>query len=1155
MKKNGFTDLFPRGERLKILLTMKMFLFFTLTLTLSASASIYSQNQRVSLEFSGASVLDIFNEIKEQTGLRFIYNEEKVEELDAINFDISDMRVDEALEEIFKDTKLECQFYDDVIMVVDRVPELPVKKEEQEKKKLEGTVTDKDGNTLPGVSVVVKGTTTGVATNIDGEYLISFERDKVVLVFSFVGMATQEIIVENQAKLDIVMEYDNSELEEVIVTGIFNRKASTFTGSVTTFKGNELKAVSNSNVFESLKNLDPSLMIFDNLETGSDPNKSPKMLLRGTSSFDLETDPASIEASSIKGTYGNNPNAPLFILDGFETTVEKIFDLDMDRIESVTILKDASAKAIYGSKAANGVVVIETKVSAGGEMRLSYTGGVSIEVPDLTSYNLMNAAEKLQFEKDFGLYNGKIYSEDQGVVEQSLYQSRYRDVLDGVDTDWLAIPLRNAIGHKHRIGFAMGTDILNLNGGFSYNNIQGAMKGSDRMSYSGDVSISYRKDKLSIRNQLTIGSTVSNDSPYGSFSEYAAMNPYYSPYDRDGKIVKHPPLKVGSEEHADRYYVGNPLYNSTVNSLLQSKYTDITNNLYAEYFWNDYLKTSLRFGIGIKNTSADQFYPAEHNMFRKYTTDNLIWRKGSYQVNDGESKDLSGDFNISYSRSFGKHFLLFNVNGQISEKSFKEGVYSAEGFPSDDMNSIMFARSYTEGTKPNGIEETRREFGGLGVFNYAFDNRLLLDATIRTTGSSQYGANKRWGAFWSTGVGWNIHHEKWVDNSYMQRMKLRASVGSTGAQPHTAYAGVGAYNYRVDRTYLNMFGLQLEGMRNDDLLWQKKFDINLGLDLELFKRLSLTLEFYKATTKNSLISKTIAPSTGFSFVDANVGEIINKGVDLRASYKVWSVPEDGSFLTLSFNASHNRNKIQKLSDAMNEYNARIDAIFEKEDRKWSRPLQKYYEGASTTSIWAMKSDGIDPASGREIFVKKDGTRTFDYISSEQQIMGNSLPDVHGNIGAFFQYKGFGLNLSFRYKYGGQAYNETLANKVEAYDIKYNVDKRVLAGSWLKPGDVKPYARHRDMVVWYTNEFGNQVYRMRGSAPTQRFIYDQNELSLSSITLSYDFWKHNFIKKIGLSRLKISAYGNNLHTWSTVEQERGTAYPFARTFNFSISAAF
>ena len=316
-----------------------------------------------------------------------------------------------------------------------------------------GRVIDATHQPVIGATVLVKGTGKGVATDENGHFSIALPKGRqVVLQFSYVGMktATRTLSGSHDERGITVVMAESATLSEVVVNGIYTRKAESFTGAATTVAGNDLRRVSNQNVLQSLKNLDPTVYIADNLTAGSDPNSTPAMSMRGTSSFPTET-------TSLKSTYQNQPNEPLFILDGFETTAERVKDLDMNRVESVTILKDASAKALYGSKAANGVIVIETKRLAGTEARITYNGSIDLEMPDLTSYDMTNALEKLQVEKNEGIYdvNSAYYGGSGSVTQQqeltALYNQRYKLALEGLNTNWMAKPLRTGVGQKHNI--------------------------------------------------------------------------------------------------------------------------------------------------------------------------------------------------------------------------------------------------------------------------------------------------------------------------------------------------------------------------------------------------------------------------------------------------------------------------------------------------------------------------------------------------------------------------------------------------------------------------------------------------------------------------------------------------------------------------------
>lgn len=1094
----------------------------------------YTQ-QKVTILFKDAAIEEVIKAVEAQSGYVVVYNNTLLKTVKRVTVTLRNVNAVEALNEALKGSGLHCKLVEDFLVIAKE--EVKAVQKDDEGRKIEGKVTDKDKQPLPGVTVLVKGTKLGVVTDTAGKFQLTLPLEKeVTLQFSFIGMKAQEVKIKDYKPLSIVLEEETTEVEEVVVNGIFQRKAGSFTGSALTMKGEDLKRVSNSNVFASLKNLDPSLMIFDNLEFGSDPNKMPTMALRGKTAFDLGSDDI-----DLKGSYANDPNAPLFILDGFEASVQKIADLDMNRVESLTILKDASAKAIYGSKAANGVIVIETKKNTESSLRISYSGSVEIQAPDLSSYNLTNAAEKLEIEKDAGLYYDKNLSTLFNL--QKDYNKKLAAVVSGIDTDWLSKPLRNGVGTKHGISFEMGNERLNLIVGFSYNNVQGTMKGSDRTNYEGSVSISYRYKGLNFRDNLTITSNVANDSPYGAFSEYAVLNPYLSPYDEKGNLVQNASIIPGADN-----FEPNPLYNASLNTKLQSKYIDVTNNLSVEWMIVMGWKVTGRFGITEKRVRADEFYPANHLKFRSYSGEDLF-RKGSYQMNEGEEKRLSGDINMQFSQQFGdKHYVFANAGFTLSEAYYEELIYKAEGFPHDRMNDMMFARQYVKDTKPTGRESTIRDIAVLFAGNYAYDDRFLVDGSFRTSASSQYGKNNRWGQFWSVGVGWNMHNEAWLRDSKIQQLKLRGSVGYTGAQSSEAYASLATYEYDLERVYMGFLGAKLKAMRNEDLKWKEKFDYNVGLDFNIGRLFSMKFDYYIGKTKNNLLDFDIPTYTGFKTVKENVGDVENKGFDLRLSITPWNMPRERAYFTITTAISRNKNKITGVSAAMQNYNDKQDEVAS--SIFYNKPVQKYYDGVSLDAIWAVRSLGIDPTNGQEIYLDKKGNRTYTYRVSDQVVCGDKLPDFQGTAGFMFSYKGIELNATFRFQYGAQMYNQTLVDKVENASLKGNVDKRVYDGRWRNPGDLKPYKTLGNQWVAEESE-----YKDEKTQATSRFVQDRNELSLSSLRVGYDFWKHNFIKKVAMERLRVEFYMNDVFMLSSIKTERGTAYPFARSFNFAIQATF
>ena len=344
--------------------------------------------KRITIDFKNTSVRQIIYELRKQSGMNFMFEDSQIDKMAPRTLQLKNVSIEKALDELLKDTEYTYKITGNSVAIVRKVENKQV-----EGHTVSGVVTDKNGDPLVGVTIVIKGTYRGTTTNIDGKYSLAGIPADATLIFTFIGMDSQEVAIEGRSEIDVRMKETSTEIEGVVVTGMFTRRAESFTGAATTFKREAILRAGNQNLLKSLKNLDPSFQIMENLEFGSDPNRLPNVQLRGQTSF-----------SNLQGDYEGNPNQPLFILDGFETTIEKVFDLDMNRVASVTLLKDAAAKAIYGSKAGNGVVVIETIRPKAGELRVYYSGDFGIEAPDLTGYDLMNAAEKLAYEVQIGMY-------------------------------------------------------------------------------------------------------------------------------------------------------------------------------------------------------------------------------------------------------------------------------------------------------------------------------------------------------------------------------------------------------------------------------------------------------------------------------------------------------------------------------------------------------------------------------------------------------------------------------------------------------------------------------------------------------------------------------------------------------------------------------
>lgn len=1123
---------FPGQKFQKFLLKTKLCLFFAMVLTFSAIANVNAQQERVTLRLRNVSVKTLFQEIQKQTDLNFVFNTEQAGALKPISIDVRSETVDNVLRQVLSDSDLTYEF-DGNLIIVRPASQLQAQVSQQvEEIKLTGKVVDENNELLPGVAVMIKGTTLGTATDADGKFELTLPSGKdIVLVFSFVGMETQEVAYLGQKELNVTMRSSVTEMDEVVVNGIFERKAESFTGSATVINREKLLSGGNRNLLQNLRNIDPSFKIVENLEFGSDPNRMPEIQMRGEQSI-----------PDIEGTYSGNPNQPLFILDGFEADMETVFDLDMNRVQTVVLLKDAAAKAIYGSRAANGVVVIETVRPLPGTMRITYKGDLNITVPDLTGYNLCDINEKYEIESQHDIWKDYIGVTPEYLIHRENHLNEIKEAIEkGVDTYWLSKPLHVGVGHKHSLYLEGGDERIRYSMNLMYNNISGAMKGSDRNTFTGGFTLSYQYKDLLFRNQFSVTLNRADDSPYGSFSSYTKLNPYWTPYDENRELKK--VLGTIGGGGIVEQQVGNPLYDATLNTKNFSKYTELTNNFYIEWNVLKNLKVTGRLGLTKRQAAREDFYPASHTRFLEYE-DEDYFKRGSYYKNNEESHSINSDINLNYSFLKGAHQLFFNAGWSIREDESESVAFTAVGFPNDKMDFIGFANQFEDDSRPDGSESISREIGVLSAINYSYDDRYLADFSYRANGSSMFGADNKWGHFWSAGIGWNLHHERFLENAkWLNQFKLRASTGYTGSQNFNPYQALATFSYYEDQIYDDWLGSYLLGLPNDRLKWQKTQDWNAGFDMVLFNKLTLRFDYYVTNTKDQLLDITIPPSMGFTSYRENLGSTQNKGVELKLDARLFADADRDFYFNVFFSIAENKNKIKQISNVLQSFNDAQDESLSNEDlpegeSTW-KPVTRYEEGQSLTAIWAVRSLGIDPASGQEMWLTKDGEITTTWSAEDQVVCGDETPKCTGTFGFNFDYKGIFMNTSFYYKMGGQVYNQTLIDRVENANIDYNVDRRIYDAVWTQPDD---------RVAFRFQPF-NPV------RPSSRFVQDLNELQMSSLSVGYDFKNCDFIYKWGLENLKASFYMDDVFRLSTVKIERGLEYPFARTFSISLQATF
>lgn len=987
-----------------------------------------------------------------------------------------------------------------------------------------GVVIDDTDAPLPGVSVTLphsKGT--GVTTDVNGRFEISVPESVHNLVFSYIGMKTQTVRVKGITKdITVRLESDAVNLKEAVVTGIYTRNAESFTGSMATYTNKELKQVGNLNVLQSLQALDPAFVITDNNLRGADPNATLDISIRGTTNLtDLESD------------YEYDPNQPLFILDGFESDLTTITNLNIDRVASITILKDAASTAIYGSKAANGVVVVETVKPEPGKLRFSYSGNYQVAWADLTDYNMMNAREKLAYEKLAGRYasgdynldaNGEIIDEDQ----RQIYYNRLKLVEQGLDSYWLNEPLRTAFTQTHNI-YVDGGDSAFLYGvGVNYSNTQGVMKGSGKDALNGNIRLTYRVDRLSFSNNTNLNYNTSDTEPV-AFRNFVNANPYYSKYNENGEITKYFERTATLSGYE---YAYNPLWDFNQKSYNRTNTFSLNNNFQVEWRILEELRLRGRFGVTIAQNESTVFHSPEETMFAE--TDRL--ERGTYAKNSSRDTSYDGTLDLTYGRTFGNHMLNLIGGMQFTESNSDAEAFSALGYMSDQYSNPNFSMGYPDGGKPSSTVVKSRTASYYFNLNYGYDMRYLVDLNLRTDGASVFGINNPFSTTWSFGLGWNVHNEKFLaDSDVISYMKLRYSLGNPGNSNLDAKRANTVYNYYT--AFQNPFGLAalVSQWGNKDLEWQRTLDQNIGIDLAFMDdRLRFTFDYFTKTTDPLLLSISLPPSTGTTTSPMNIGTMHNEGFTWQATYFVLR----GNDYNWSLTA--NMNHVKTSYDDMGNY---LEYLNEQGRDEEAYTLRRYYDGASPTALWAVRSAGIDPMTGNEVFIKKDGSYTFEWNTADEVVCGDTTPDVEGTFGTSAYWKGFSMNLVFSYRYGGQAFRQTLFDKVENIsesDLMYNQDKRAYYDRWQKPGDHAKFKRIDDLSE---------------SHMTSRFIEDENTLKLTTLSFGYENQTAPWLKTIGASSFNVRLSMNDLFYLSTIKEERGLDYPFQRSVMMSLGLSF
>lgn len=979
----------------------------------------------------------------------------------------------------------------------------------QDVRHITGTVTDIAGVPVAGAGIIAygeKGRTYGTTADAEGRFALDLPSSISSFKAVMLGYSDETVRTSaDRTSYDIIMKERTETVSDVVVTGYVDKKKESYTGALTVIKRDQIEKLTHSNVLNIIQLQAPGFELKDDIQNGSNPNKVPDMVLRGRSSF--------IE--------GDQTNVPLFILDGTEVDISYIFDMPAEDIESISVLKDASATSFYGSKAANGVIVITSRPTQSGRLQVNYTGNVQMSVPDLSDYRLLNAADKLEYERQAGIYGNFTGSSSTDLAWQKIYYEKLDRVNAGVDTDWKRMALRTGLNHLHNVMLSGGSQDFRYNVSGNINSTRGVMDESGRSSSSLRINLTYGSlSKLFIQNIASFSAIKSTDVPYGKFSDYVKLNPYDMPYNADGSL---------NTELS--FNTANPLYEKQLSSYIHSSSASFIDTFKLRWNIAGGFRAEATLSYTLTKSGGETYYSPKSQRFNT-TADPK--KKGSFNVNDGTSNALSGNAFLVWNKSWGETLTRtssLSLTGGVNVEATKSDThsFSALGVLSDKLEHPSMATGYAE-SHPGGGEDQSRMLGFYANANYIYGNRYFADLSVRYEGSSKFGTDNRFAPFGSIGLGWNVHKEKFMQATKISLLKLRSSIGLVGNANFNPYQARLSYKYSSDLYYNGNIGAVPVSMVNPHLKWERSLKRNIGLDFGVFAdRLTGSIDYYHDTTNSLVMDISKPPHIGFSSAKENLGKISNSGVELSVRGNV--LQRKDLNLNLFLNASHNTNKILQISDYLKNLNEKNEA-----SSSSVLPASFYQEGESMTALKVMRSAGINPANGREVFIDKDGNYTYEYSYKDKYVAGDTTPVVNGSFGASFSWKSLDFSMTFAYRLGATVYNQTLATKVEGGNPRENADRRVFYDRWKQPGDMAKYKNIASREV---------------TPVTDRFVAKEYALDGSSLKVSYTL-PQNWTSRIHLRRAMVSLSTGDLFNWSSIRRERGLDYPFARTFQFSLS---
>lgn len=1104
----------------RTLLLTKLTGFILLMMCMQVSATGFAQ-QKITINADHISIRNLLKTIEQQTDYRFVYSDQTLSKEEKATLNLHMVSLDEAMKSILKETRLTYMLKENNLVVI-----YPAAKTQNDLV-ISGRVEDEAGLPLPGVSVKLSGSPVATTTDSKGNYAIRVPDATAILEFSYVGYIKQTLSGSGNT-INVILKSDNRNLQEVVVTGYTNYKRTQSASAATLVTAEKINDVAGLTFDQILQGRVAGMSV---ISSSGQPGQSAAVVIRGVGSV-------------------NGSSAPLYIMDG--TPIEASFfqTINSADIENVTVLKDASAKALYGSRGSNGVIVITTKKGKAGKIQVQYTSQYGFSKLTDPKFTMMNTAQRLSFEEGAGLdfgrdlgpgwtYSPKNPDYISGTPAFRQNADHILDSIRNINIDWRDEFYQQSKFQEQQVSVSGGNENVRFYNSLNYYKQDGVAKRTGLERYALKSNLDFKSDKFSGNVNLNIGySNQSFTEGEGSSRGGTAMSavyyalPYENPYAPDGTLI-HP----GNQ---DQYFIADQREGSQALERLfnSSSKTDQLKSIIGvalAYQILPELKITTRAGIDYRN-STDQAYINPDSYYGSTDNTNTLGGKGRFDEGTRRNFNIISTTGLTYAKTFnGKH--------DFEASAFYEYVYN-------NYNSFGFTGFGLDGRLPetpagitNSIDYLPNVGGSktssalasfMSVARYTYDSKYTLTGSYRYDGSTKVAPQNKWHGFYSVGANWNAKNEDFLKNSALiSALSFRVSYG-TSASPFGAGDFLYLPTYGANVTYGGKPGVSPVSAGNPNFDWEYVNEFNTGFELALFKshRLRLSADYYNKITNNMFIDQPPSATAGFPLLSLSTGKMRNRGVEFDLSGDI--IKTRDFTWTVGVNAGYNKNVVLHVTDVADSYPDGDTRILQV-----GLPYGSYY-----APQWA----GVNPQTGEAQYYNLDGSMTTTYNSNTQSVAksGSLYPSFTGGFNTSLSWKGITASALFSFVSGVSRWNnEDFYNENQRYATS-NQSIRMLDDRWMKPGDVKTLQRF-DIPRNFTS----------------KDIQDASFLRLRNVNISYTLPKTLLEKIKVFSNLKVFVQGQNLVTWTKWRgldpENNGVAglfqYPNARTYTAGISVNF